>query len=728
MGQRRLSNAAPDDQSKRPQNQQKPKSNNTVLNGTSIRKGEVFRAQRRTSENVNLRASQHMINVPVNKSTYNGYGGRQFSMVDQKRQPKTQGPVLKVMPIGGLGEMGIGKNMMAIEYGNDIVVIDMGFLFPGEGYPGINYIVPDITYLEENKDKVRAIVFTHGHLDHIGAARHLLAKLEAPVYASKFTMAMVQRTMEESDGSYTPEYIEMNPEEHERVQISEHFNLELVRVCHSIPDASAVVLRTPVGVLIDTGDWRFEENPIDGVKFDLERLTEIATKEGILLLMNESTNCEDEGTHQHGENDIKESVGQIFEKYPNSRIVLSTFSSQLHRLQSIMEEASASGRKVAIAGYSMIQNIEVALRTGTIKVPKDTIMKMEDIVKMPDGKVVILCTGSQGEFSAVLNRIASGSHKYLKAKNSDVIVFSSSAIPGNEKYIVRTVDGLMREGSEVIRDRKTHLHGIGRIHLSGHGYYDDHVKLISALNPTYYMPIHGEFHMLVHNAELAEKECGIRKDNIFVCDSGDVIEITPEGVAKKTGRIPVGGVMYDDSGAIVSEVVLKDRIHMANEGMFVVVLTVQRGSGRLLTSPDIISRGFIYLRDSEELMGLIRQYLKQKVARSFGGKKIDMDVIKKELKDEITHILYDQTRRTPIVIPVINEIGGGGQRPDGGNRQQQSGEGQQQQQSQPQQQRDNRPQPQQQQQQRPMPRKFPPRQLPDSEATVPRPPTRPNAY
>lgn len=719
MGQRRLSNAAPDDQSKRPQNQQKPKSNNTVLNGTSIRKGEVFRAQRRTSENVNLRASQHMINVPVNKSTYNGYGGRQFSMVDQKKQPKTQGPVLKVMPIGGLGEMGIGKNMMAIEYGNDIVVIDMGFLFPGEGYPGINYIVPDITYLEENKHKIRAVVFTHGHLDHIGAARHLLAKLEAPVYASKFTMAMVQRTMEESDGSYTPEYIEVNPEEHERVQISEHFELELVRVCHSIPDASAVVLRTPVGVLIDTGDWRFEENPIDGVKFDLERLTEIATKEGILLLMNESTNCEDEGTHQHGENDIKESVGQIFEKYPNSRIVLSTFSSQLHRLQSIMEEASAHGRKVAIAGYSMIQNIEVALRTGTIKVPKDTIMKMEDIVKMPDGKVVILCTGSQGEFSAVLNRIASGSHKYLKAKNSDVIVFSSSAIPGNEKYIVRTVDGLMREGSEVIRDRKTHLHGIGRIHLSGHGYYDDHVKLISALNPTYYMPIHGEFHMLVHNAELAEKECGIRKENIFVCDSGDVIEITPEGVAKKTGRIPVGGVMYDDSGAIVSEVVLKDRIHMANEGMFVVVLTVQRGSGRLLTSPDIISRGFIYLRDSEELMGLIRQYLKQKVARSFGGKKIDMDVIKKELKDEITHILYDQTRRTPIVIPVINEIGGG-QRPDGGNRQQHNGEGQQQ--SQPQQQRDNRP------QQRPMPRKFPPRQLPDSEATVPRPPTRPNAY
>jgi ribonuclease J len=291
---------------------------------------------------------------------------------------------------------------------------------------------------------------------------------------------------------------------------------------------------------------------------------------------------------------------------------------------------------------------------------------MEDVVKMPDGKVTIVCTGSQGEFNAVLNRMASGAHKFIKIKNSDVIVFSSNPIPGNEKYVVRTVDGLMREGSDVIQNGKTHLTGVGPLHLSGHGYYDDHVKLINALNPKYYLPIHGEFHMLHHNAELAEKECGIPRENIFVCDSGDVIEIDHEG-AKKVGRIPVGGIMYDDAGAVVSEVVLKDRIHMANEGMFVVVLTVQRGTGRLMTSPDIISRGFIYLRDSEELMGMIRQYLKQKVARSFGGKKIDLDVIKKELKDEITHILYDQTRRTPIVIPVINEIGGGGQ-----NRQQQN--------------------------------------------------------
>ena len=524
MGQRRLVNATPDDQGKRPQGQQqRQKSNNTVLNSTTTRKGEVFRAQRRVSENVNARASQHMINVPVNKSLFNGYGGRQFSLADQPKKSRAPRPTLRVMPIGGLGEMGIGKNMMAIEYDNDIIVIDCGFLFPGADYPGINYITPDITYLEENKHKIRGHVFTHGHLDHIGAFRHTIHKIPAPVYGSKFTIGMIQRTMEEATSGFDPEYNVMDPEAHERVQLGDSFSIELVRVNHSIPDATAVVIRTPLGVLVDTGDWRFEDDPVDGKKFDLERLTEIASTEGILMLMNESTNCESDGTHTHGEFDIQQSIGQVMDKYQNSRLVLSCFSSQIHRMQVILEEAKKHDRKVAFAGYSMIQNLEVALRAGVIKIPKDVVVKMEDVVKLPDGKVTIVCTGSQGEFNAVLNRMASGAHKFIKIKNSDVIVFSSNPIPGIEKYVVRTVDGLMREGSDVIQNGKTHLTGIGPLHLSGHGYYEDHVKLINALNPTYYLPIHGEFHMLVHNAELAEKECGIKRDNIFVCDSGDAL-------------------------------------------------------------------------------------------------------------------------------------------------------------------------------------------------------------
>lgn len=698
MGQRRLAQAQSDDLSKRPNGAQpRKRSNIAVLNKTSTRKGEVFRAQRRTSENVNMRASQHMINIPVNKSIYNGYGGKQFSVAEWKKRPRSQGPKLKVMPIGGLGEMGIGKNMMAIEYDNEILIIDMGFLFPGSDYPGINYITPDITYLLERKHMIRGVVFTHGHLDHIGAFRHLIPQIPAPVYASKFTIGMLKRTMEESDSGYKPDYYELNPEAHERAQIGDSFNIELVRVNHSIPDSTAVVIRTPVGVLVDTGDWRFEENPVDGRKFDLDRMTEIATKEGILLLMNESTNCESEGTHTHGEPEIQQSISQVMDKYQNNRLIISAFSSQIHRIQGIMEEAKKHGRKIALAGYSMLQNLEVALRTGTIKVPKDTIVKMEDIVKLPDGKVTIICTGSQGEFNAVLNRMASGAHRHIKIKNTDAVVFSSNPIPGNEKYVVRTVDGLMREGSDVIQNGKTHLTGIGPLHLSGHGYYDDHVKLINALNPTFYMPIHGEFHMLVHNAELAEKECAIPRENIFVCDSGDVLEFTPDGKGYKNGRIPVGGVMYDDSGAIVSEVVLKDRIHMSQEGMFIVVLTIQKGNGRLLTSPDIISRGFIYLRDSEELMNLIRQYLKQKIARSFGGKKVDMDVLKKELKDEITHLLYDQTHRTPIVIPVINEINT--RLPQAGNNKADTKTAE---------------------FKRPPAKKFPPKQIPDTEVVEPK--------
>lgn len=712
MGQRRLSTPQADDVSKRPGGQKK-KSNNTVLNATTTRKGEVFRAQRRTSENVNLRSSQHVINVPVNKSIYNGYEGRQFSLKDQPKGPRPARPTLKIIPIGGVGEMGIGKNMTAFEFDDEIIVVDMGFLFPGSDYPGINYITPDITWLEENKHKIRGHIFTHGHLDHIGAFRHLAAKIPAPVYSTKFTIGMLQRQMEETDGSFEPEYHALDPEAHERVQLGDNFSVELVRVNHSIPDAAAVVIRTPLGVVVCSGDWRIEDNPVDGRKFDFDRVTEIASKEGILVFLNESTNCESEGSNTvHDEHSVQQSLGEIMDMYTQSRIIISSFSSMIHRMQLILEEAKKHDRKVAFAGYSMLQNLEVALRAGAIKVPKDVVVKMEDIIKLPDHKVTVVCTGSQGEFNAVLNRMASGAHKHLKVKQNDVIVFSSSVVPGNEKYVVRTVDGLMREGSEVLQDRKTHLTGVGRLHLSGHGYYEDHVKLINALNPKYYIPYHGEFHMLVHNARLAEKENGIPRENIFVCDAGDVIEITHES-AKKIGRIPVGGVMYDDSGAVVSEVVLKDRIHMSQEGIFVVVLTVQRGSGRLLTSPDIISRGFIYMRDSEELMGMIRQYLKQKVARTFTGKKFDMDVVKKELRDEITHILYDQTRRTPIVIPVINEIGGG--KSQGGS----NGRGNQRR-EQPAEKAGLMPEPSR--------RKFPPRQVPDTEVAAPRERTENRGY
>lgn len=661
MGQQRLAKVTEDDLSKRPTKTTRRKTGNTVLDSTRTRRGEVERAKRRISDNVNAQASQHVIDGPVNRSIYNGFGGEQYTptLARKRRQPAKSKAAVKIIPIGGNGEMGIGKNMTAIQYGDEIIVIDMGFLFPGDDYPGVNYIVPDISYLEENKDKVKAVVITHGHLDHIGAFHHLIQKIPAPVYSARFTIGMLKKNMEEEDTDFKPEFHEMDMDNHEQVQVSDHLSVELVRVNHSIPDSAAVVIRTPVGVVISSGDWRLEKNPVDGRKFDMARLTEIASKEGVHVLLNESTNVEQDGTATpYEESDIKESFDQIMDNYPNSRAIISCFSSQVHRIQNVVISAANHGRKVAFAGFSMVQNVEIGLKTGRLNLPKDTIVTMDSITKLPDSKVCVVCTGSQGEFNAVLNRMATGAHKYIKIKPSDVIVFASNPIPGNEPHVTHTVDGLMREGSDVLQNGKTARYGIGPLHISGHAKHDDHLQLVDALHPTYYMPNHGEFHMLAHNAEMAEIECGIPRDHIFVCDDGDVVEFYPDGTAQRVGRVHVGGIMYDDSGSEVSEVVLKDRIHMSTEGIFVVVITVQKGSGKLLSSPDIVSRGFIYLRDSEELINSIRQYIRQKVSRVYSGHRVDMENFKHDLREEITQILYDRTKRTPIVIPVVNEIGG----------------------------------------------------------------------
>ena len=355
MGQRRLATPKGDDQSKRPATK---KSNTAVMNSTTTRKGEVFRAQRRTSENVNLRASQHVIDIPVNKSVYNGYGGEQFSAKMQPKRTRGGKPKLRIIPIGGVGEMGIGKNMNAIEYDDEIIVVDMGFLFPGSDYPGINYITPDITWLEENKHKIKAHVFTHGHLDHIGSFRHFIHRIPAPVYGSKFTIGMLDKSMADADTDFQPDFRVMDPLSHEVVQVSKHFSVELVRVNHSIPDSTAVVIRTPLGVVIESGDWRFEESPVDGQKFDLERMTEIAAKEGVLMFMNESTNCESAGTHTHTEFDIQYSIGQVMDKFSNSRVILSCFSSQVHRLQLILEEAHKHGRNSKLGSGAALRNYQ----------------------------------------------------------------------------------------------------------------------------------------------------------------------------------------------------------------------------------------------------------------------------------------------------------------------------------------------------------------------------------
>ena len=634
-----------------PKTQDKNKINLSV----STKKAEMLRHQRLLSQDVNAQATQHIVGIPVNKSRYNGYKGEQVSNT-KLRAAKPDPEAVRIIPIGGLGEFGIGKNMTIIEYKEEAVVVDMGTLFAGEDYPGVNYMIPDLKYLEKNLDRVKAICFTHAHLDHIGGCRHLLPKFDplTPIYATAFTIGMIKKQMSELEDVPELNYQIVEPLQHKIIKISENLSVEFIHTLHSIPGNCAIVVRTPNGNILLSGDWRFEANPM-GTPADYERLTEIAAKEGYALMLNESTNIDSPGTHPHSEFDVGENLGKVMDHYATGRIIISCFSSQIARIQLVLDEANKRGRKVAFAGYSMINNVEVALRAKSIKVPKDTIMKMEDIVKIADEKVTIVCTGSQGELNAVLNRMVTGSHRYIKIKATDTIIFSSNPIPGNEPHVVSTVDGLLREGAQVIQNGKTHITNIGPLHLSGHAYYDDHVKFVTDMHPKNYMPYHGEFYMLEHNAEMAENVVGIPRDNIIVSDDGDVVELMPDQTIRKNGRIKVGNLLFDDADQPVNEAVVKDRIHISREGIFVVVLTVSKKTNRLVKTPDIISRAFIYLDNSEELIGKIRHYLRQKVDKGMNP-QADQKMVKEEIKEDIARILYDATGHTPIVIPVINKV------------------------------------------------------------------------
>ncbi|MBR3157326.1 ribonuclease J [Candidatus Saccharibacteria bacterium] len=622
----------------------------------SAKKGEMVHHQRMLSQDVNAQATQHIIGVPVNKSRYNGYNGEQVTNAKLK-QMRPDPDSVRIIPIGGVGEFGIGKNMTILEYKTEMIVIDMGVLFAGDDYPGVNYLIPDIKYLEDNKNNVKAICFTHAHLDHIGACRHLLPKFSplTPIYGTDFTLGMIKKQMSElEDEEPDLNYQVVDPLKHQIYQVSEHFSVEFIHTLHSIPGNAAIVVRTPNGLIYFSGDWRHENHPM-GVQTDYERIDEIVAKEGIDLLVNESTNIDSPGHHPHSEYDVGENLGKVMDHYANGRVIISCFSSQISRIELILKEAAARGRKVAFSGFSMINNVEVALRSKAVKVPKDTIVKMEDIIKMPDEKVCIVCTGSQGELNAVLNRMVTGAHKYIKIKSTDTIVFSSNPIPGNEPHVVSTVDGLLREGAQVIQNGKTHLTNIGPLHLSGHAYFEDHVDFVTRLHPLNYMPYHGEFYMLEHNAEMAENVIGLDRSRILLSDDGDIVELTPEKTIRKAGRIHVGNKLFDDADQQVHEAVVKDRIHISREGIFMIVLTLSKKTGHLMKTPDIVSRAFIYLDNSEELIGKIRHYLRQKTDKSIASDP-EMKVLKEEIKEDIEHILFDATGHTPIVIPVINKV------------------------------------------------------------------------
>lgn len=557
---------------------------------------------------------------------------------------------LKIIPLGGLGE--VGKNIMALEYENDIIVMDMGFTFPGEDLPGVDLVVPDATYLEQRKHKVRGIVITHAHEDHVGGIPFILPKIPAPIYGAKFTAKFIERKLEEYRMGFVPQIHTVDPDKCEKVQLGV-FTVEFVRITHSIPDACLLVVHTPLGKIVNTGDWRFEPEPIDGRPTNMARLAQLGN-EDVLMLMCDSTNCEVPG-RSPSEHKIVDTLDDIFIRNYNKRVIVASFSSQINRIQLTINAAAKAKRKLAVVGRSMLSNLELGIKLGYVKVPPGLIIRSKDINRYQDSEVVVLCTGSQGEEFSALTRMGTGEHREIKIKPSDVVVLSASIIPGNEKSVWGMVDNLFRWGAYVYQSYTSGIDELGVTHATGHAYVDEIKEMIDLVKPRYYLPIHGEFHHLVHNAMIG-KAVGIPEENVFIIENGDTLVADQTGV-KKGSKVQTGAVLVDGNGVgDVQAVVIKDRLSMGNDGVFMAIATVERKTGKLKSSPDIISRGFIYMKDNEELIQKSRQIVKKIIDGKDPAMPASALAIKTRLREELSNYLYKVTKRNPIILPVVIEI------------------------------------------------------------------------
>ncbi len=550
-------------------------------------------------------------------------------------QPKR----LRVIPLGGLGE--IGKNLMVLEYEDDIVVIDMGFMFPEEEMLGIDYVIPDVSYLEERKEKIRAIIITHGHEDHIGGIPYLLPRIPAPIFATRLTAGMIEKHLSEFRLTCKKDIRIFSV--NDKLKFG-NFDIEFFHVTHSIPDGVGLIIKTPVGIVVHTGDFKFDPTPVYEEKLDEKKL--LALKGKVLLLLSDSTNAEEPG-ETLSERVIGETFSKIFST-TRGRIIIASFASLISRIQQVLDIAAKFNRKVAISGRSMIINFEIAKKLGYLKVPKGQIIDIRDVKHFPDEKIVIISTGSQGEPMSALVKMASGAHPHVKIKKGDTVILSSSPIPGNEAAIYRTIDDLLRQGAKVEYSK------IMQVHVSGHGCQKDLEKMIKLVEPKYFVPIHGEYHHLVAHKELAIK-AGFDPKNIFVIENGQVLELDKTSARVLRKRVPSGIVLVDGLGVgDVGHIVLRDRQAMAKEGIFVIIATVDKKTGRLITSPDIISRGFVYMKEVPKLIEETREEVKKILKRGKAPK--NWAFIKNALRDEIGEFLYKRTERRPLILPVVIEV------------------------------------------------------------------------
>lgn len=548
---------------------------------------------------------------------------------------------LKIIPLGGLGE--IGKNMTAFECGGDIIVVDCGMGFPDEDMYGIDIVLPDISYLRSNADRIRGMILTHGHEDHIGAVPYVLRELDIPIYTTPLTAALVELKLEEHDLLYNTQIFTKKTGSVFRLGC---FTVEFIHVNHSIPDSVALAIGSPLGTVIHTGDFKIDVTPISGGMLDIARFGQLGN-DGVLALLSDSTNAEKAG-HSDSERKVGESFDKLFMGC-DKRIIITTFASNVHRLQQIINVASKYGRKVGITGRSMENVLRVATVLSYMDIPDDVMMDIDKLNKLPKNKVVIISTGSQGEAMSALYRMAFSEHKQITVDAGDRVIISASAIPGNENMISRVIDELFHKGAEVIYDRHTDLH------VSGHASQEEHKMILGLVKPKYFIPVHGEYRMLVKHAELA-KIMGVNPKNIVLAENGKVIEITKKSI-KCEESVPSGAVLVDGSGVgEVGSVVMRDRHRLAEDGMVVVVMPFSSNDHKILADPEIVTRGFIYVKEAEQLIEELKRVTMESVAACEAQHISDFTTIKSKVKSNISGYLYKTTRRSPMILPVITEI------------------------------------------------------------------------
>jgi len=570
------------------------------------------------------------------------HSSRHARKSDGKIAEKTA-PVLRVIPLGGLEE--VGRNMTLLEYEKNILIIDMGLQFPEENMPGIDFIIPNIDYLKDKKDWIRGIFITHGHYDHIGAIPYIIDKIGyPPIYTTPLARGIILKRQEEFPRMKKLHIITIDKEKPETIEVGP-FKVDPFHVNHNIPDAIGLAIQTPVGQVIHTCDFKFDFNPVADKPADLARIVQLASR-GTLLLLSDSTGAETPG-HSISEQIIMQNLEEIFED-AKGRIIVATFSSLIGRIQQIIWLAEKFGRKVAPDGYSMRSNIAISKALGYITHKKHTLISPEETTRLDDDKVVILCTGAQGEGNAALMRIANKEHRFVKIQPGDALIFSSSIVPGNERAVQNLKDSLYRQGAKVYHYKMMD------IHASGHAYADDLRLMFNLTQPKFFIPIHGQYFMLRAHAEIAES-LGVPSENIVVASNGNVVELSKDKIRLTPQRVPANYVMVDGLGVgDIGEVVLRDRQTMAHDGMLVIIAVIDSERGRLRSDPDVISRGFVYMRESKELVSDIKRRARQIVEKSLGGRREFNDAyIKNNLRDELGDFLFQKTQRRPMILPVL---------------------------------------------------------------------------